>query len=44
MRRASRLGDLATLALGTLVTAVVAGLVFTWADRRALRRGLLAVY
>lgn len=37
------LHDLATLSLGTLVTAVVAGIVFTWADRRALRRGLLAV-
>ncbi len=36
--------DLVTLALGTLVTAVAAGAVFTWADRRALRRGLLSVY
>lgn len=37
-------GELITLALGTLVTALVAGLVFTWADRRALRQGLLSVY
>lgn len=37
-------GDLVTLALGTLITAVLAGVVFTWADRRALRRGLLSVY
>lgn len=38
------LGDLVRLALGTLVTALVAGIVFGWADRRALRRGLLSVY
>ncbi len=37
------IADLATLALGTAVTVVVAGIVFTWADRRALRLGLLAV-
>jgi hypothetical protein len=36
--------DLEVLALGTLVTTVVAGLVFVWADRRALRRGLLSTY
>ncbi len=41
---ASRSHDLVMLALGTLVTAVLAGFVFTWADRRALQRGLLAVY
>jgi ABC-2 type transporter len=35
--------DLVTLATGTLATAVAAGLIFTWADRRALRLGLLAV-
>jgi hypothetical protein len=36
--------ELVTLALGTVMTAVIAGLVFAWADRHALRRGLLAIY
>ncbi len=38
-----RIVDLGTLALGTLITAVIAGVVFAWADRRALRLGLLAL-
>lgn len=36
-------GDLAILALGTVVTAIGAGVVFAWADRRTLRLGLLSV-
>ncbi len=35
--------ELLTLALGTLVTAAIAGIVFAWADRRALRLGLLSI-
>jgi len=37
------IGDLVTLAVGTLLTAIGAGIIFTWADRRTLRLGLLAV-
>jgi ABC-type multidrug transport system permease subunit len=37
-------GDLAVLAAGTLLTAIGAGIAFVYADRRALRLGLLSVY